>query len=321
MTDITSSTCPVQQRLATIRASFVCHEAYNNLSDLFQRMIQQRRYELSVGNSAEARGIVVVGASGSGKTTAIEHLIRNHIPEQTVVDDIPVAEVVSLRVPSPATVKHVGITTLHALGYPIAREPSGAIIWGNVKTRLKLRQTLFVHFDEAQDFFSNQNGRELQAVINTVKSLMQDKEWPVSIILSGMPVLVDLINKDPQLSRRVRPVYIPEISVQTDGAEIVHLLRQYSRLAGLVLFDGHDDPDFLRRLVKAAGEQFGLTIELVIAAIEDALYLQSDRLDQPNFARSFRLRTGCLDGRNPFLAEDFRTFQTLKILDDLAVKK
>ncbi|MEP3342952.1 MAG: TniB family NTP-binding protein [Hyphomicrobiales bacterium] len=306
----------IQPLLLRLRSAFIYHEAFALMSSSFERMIEKRRFEIASDVTAEARGLVVVGASGSGKTTAVEQLIRKH-PSPEDVGDVPIAEVVSLRVPSPATVKHVGMTLLAALGYPMAREPSAAIIWDNARSRLRLRRTLFVHFDEAQDFFNNQNGRELQAVINTVKSLMQDPEWPVGIILSGMPSLVEMINEDIQLSRRLKPVYIPPVSLTTHGSDIVNLIGQFAEMSDLVPFDDHASPEFVQRLLTATDGQFGLTIELIIAAIEDALYEGSKTLDLSSFVRSYRSRTGCLDARNPFVTEEFLSIQSHRLLDDL----
>lgn len=314
---LTMNDLSAYRKLAQLRKQFVQHESYLELSNQFDRLIERRRFELAENNVFEARGIAVIGGSGSGKTTAVDHLFRKHTVKEFKPDEIPPAELVNVRVPSPATVKYVGITTLAALGYPMQRERTGPIIWDLVKFHLRQRQTLFVHFDEAQDFFCNQQGREMQSVINTIKSLMQNKDWPVGIILSGMPALKDLINQDPQLARRFTPVAFSKINATSHAPEIIQLLRQYCQMADLELFDQHTEIDFVRRLVKAAADEFGLTIEIMISAIEEAIFAGDKSLEHQHFASAFRTRSGCVDARNPFLAEEYRSFVTLRILEDL----
>lgn len=59
------------------------------------------------------------------------------------------------------------------------------------------------------------------------------------------------------------------------------------------------------RVVHAAANQFGITIVLILDAIEDA-YLQGQKtLNRHNFIRAYHRRTSCDAEFNPFVVPDF----------------
>src|SRR5699024_5479468 len=126
---------------------------------------------------------------------------RSHETLRLLSHDAETADVASFLVPSPATLKGVGISCLNGLGYPLMRDRTAGIIWELVQSHLRELQIMFLHLDEAQDLMGSQSEREMLAVVNTLKSVMQNRYWPVSIVLSGLPTLKTLLNLDPQLGR------------------------------------------------------------------------------------------------------------------------
>lgn len=301
---MTSQRKDVALRVLSLRRVFVHHPAFLRLEEQFRLLLDRRRAELEAGVVMEARGIAVIGASGSGKTTAVARLL-SHTPD-LVIDDPngPRRDVVSFQVPSPATVKFVGQTALEALGYPLRRNRTEMIIWDLVRQHLRARQTLFLHLDEAQDLLRHQTSKVIQSVVRTLKSLMQTREWPVGLIVSGMPELKDLLNHDPQLARRFYPIEFQRLHAGIDGEEVSETVRSYADRANLGTELG-SALEFPARLVHAADGEFGLVIELIIGAIEEALLADSDTLNQDHFIAVFRRRSGCVDALNPFVAADF----------------
>lgn len=291
--------------LAKLQARFIPHQPYRDLQEQFGRLLRRRRAALALGTFTEGKGIAVVGASGSGKTTAVNRLLSKHSELARTKEDVELAEVVSLQVPSPATLKYVGSSMLNALGYPLTRDKPAAFIWDQVRHLLKHRQTLFVHLDEAQDLYSNTSPVARDAVVNTLKSLMNNKDWPVGLILSGMPRIVELINIDDQLKRRISIVHLNPVTMSSHGGEVTPMLARYADAAGLMLGEGLREREFCARLVHAGANELGLIIEAILAGIEEALYLQSAELGCAHFAESFRRKSGCVPAFNPFLATDF----------------
>jgi len=202
----------VRQIIQDIRGAYVPTMAYDRLDEYFDQLLEQRRADLAEGIVSDLRGIVLVGRSGAGKTTAIQELRRRYRKRLVYDDPDGVNEMISLKVPSPATMKFVATAALHAAGYPLVRDRSAAVIWGLVKQQFKLRKTLFMDMDEAQDLAQHQTDKERQAIVNTLKSLMENSQWPVGLVLTGMPGLKSIINQDAQLARRMYPIEIERLS-------------------------------------------------------------------------------------------------------------
>lgn len=300
--------------VSDLRARFVVHEGYARLRQEFDILLHRRRADLATGRTAEARGIVVVGGSGSGKSTALQRLFRKHPDICCFSTDRVEADVASFLVPSPATLKSVGLASLSGLGYPLRRDRTAMIIWELVQAHLHQRRILFLHLDEVQDLHVNRSASEKQAVVNTLKSLMQNLVWPVGLMLSGTPALKELVNLDTPLSRRLVPVELAPISAGAHGEEIAAVLNGFSRAASLAIHEELMDAEFLRRLSHAGASELGLVIEMIIAGIEEALLGGDSRLDSDTFRRAFRRRSGAADALNPFLSEDWQMIDTRLLL-------
>jgi Cdc6-like AAA superfamily ATPase len=304
----------IAQITADLSARFIAHDPSAELRRQFDKILYKRRADLYAGRMPEARGIAVIGNSGSGKTTAVERLITTHPDLNLGQDGSPTCEVVSVRVPSPATLKSVGITTLAALGFPLERNKTSHQIWSLVQTYAQMRGTLFVHYDEAQDFVSSSNGKEIEDVLKTIKSFMQNREWSVGLILSGTPPLRAMLNLDTQLTRRFKPIELPRVSYTGHAPEIWATLNAYAKLTDLKLKKDIDKGDFLRRLMHASTYEFGTTIEMIISAIEEALLEGRKTLTRSDFAEAFRSRAACVDALNPIVANDYKSIDASKIL-------
>lgn len=310
MTELRSE---VSRKIVSLKQVFAKHPAYMQLCHEFQLLLDRRRAEIEAGKVYEARGIAVIGASGSGKTSAVARLITH--TDGLVVDD-PIGarkEIVSFEVPSPATLKFVGETALEAVGYPLQHRRTEMIIWDMVRHHLHARQTLFLHLDEAQDIVRHQTAAGLQAVVRTLKSLMQTKTWPVGLILSGTPELKDLLNHDPQLARRIVPIEFPRLIPDRHEKRVLGIVRDYASRASLdAVTVMHQE--FAERLMHAADREFGLLIEITIEAIECALLEKAADLQHDHFTAAFRRRSGCLDAYNPFVAVNFERIDARALL-------
>ena len=301
--------------IADLKSRFIAHEPYTQLRTQFDRLLYQRRSDILAGRMPEARGIAVIGNSGSGKTTAVERLIEKHPALNLGQDGSEVCEAVSVRVPSPATLKFVGETTLRSFGFPLASNKTSNQIWSMIQFHAQARKTLFVHYDEAQDFICNTSGKEIEDVIKTIKSFMQDQTWSVGLILSGMPALKDLLNLDSQLSRRFKPILLPTIGYTSHGPEIWEIIETYVGLVDLAVGKGINQKDFLQRLIHASASEFGITVEMITGAIEEALMAGASSVTKDHFIATFRSRAGCVDALNPFVALDYRGIDARKLLD------
>lgn len=304
----------IDQRLAPARAIFLKNPAHRQFERTFTELLDRRRAEVAAGIQREARCIALIGASGSGKTSAVRHLMTHH-PGLVLGDrESERLDIVSLAVPTPATLKFVGQTTLSALEFPLQRERTAQTIWDLVKGHLRARQTLFLHYDEAQDLALHQTERELRSVVNTLKSLLQHQAWPVGLILSGTPELKAIINHDVQLARRVFPIEFVRLDASLDCGRVLTLLSRYAEAARIEIAPEVLHQDLAARLIHASDREFGLLIEMTIAAMECSIRDNRGTLEIRDFTRMFRKRSGCVDWLNPFMAGEFERIEVRRLL-------
>lgn len=302
---IHARTSDIHMKLAKLGSEFIVHETYELLQDQFDRQLQTRRSAIAINSHTEARGLGIVGQSGSGKSTIVSRLLSTHPRIAQPRDGETKAEVISLIVPSPATLKYVGSTMLEALGYPLERDKPASFIWHQVRELLHKRETLFVHLDEAQDLFSSKSTGVREDVIKTLKSLMNNKVWPVGLILSGTPKMLEMINANRELRRRIDMVGLDAVTWASHGQEVKAIFEAYVSRADLVLCARLNMEAFIPRLIHAGANEFGLIIEMILGGITNALLADEAELREAHFVEAFRRRAGCVPGLNPFVADDY----------------
>lgn len=308
----------VRKVVQDLRSAYVPNDAYHKLERYFRMLVDQRRADMRDGTVMNLRGIVLIGRSGSGKTSAMRELARRNADLLQWDREQEICEFVGMQVPSPATMKVVGGAVLSALGYPLARDKSASAIWEMVKQQLRFRQTLFLHMDEAQDLTRFQTEGERRSVVNTLKSLMENSQWPVGLILSGTPELKTIINQDPQLSRRIYPIEIERLNEFVHISPVIDLVQRYAKRASIPVEGAITNEGFARRLLHAADYEFGLMAEFIVQSISAALTKEDkERMVKiRHFADVFHMRSGAIDGLNPFLAEDFLRIDSRQVLGE-----
>ncbi|WP_024588087.1 TniB family NTP-binding protein [Aliihoeflea sp. 2WW] len=261
--------------------------------------------EACVGRLSEGRMLALLGASGAGKTRALERIFARTVEFGDWQDIDADSPLISIKAPSPCTLKQLGIEVLRALGYPIRRDLKEYVVWELVRERLQLRKVRYVHIDELQHVAKKGYVKEAQKVRDTIKSLVQWPQWPVSVIVSGTPEIATFIEEDTQIKRRCLIVNFTSLDVDADAAQFAQRLTALvKRKAELSL--GADAITLSRKVIHAAERQYGTAIEIVQDATLEALREGTGTVDNGHFARIFKIRTGCSEDRNVFTAADWR---------------
>lgn len=294
-------------QLHSLRTMVVRTAAIESFEAQFGRLVARRRAEIKAGNSVEARGIAVIGNAGCGKTFSVQHVISRFQAKGLLKDN----EVCSFIIPSPATLKLVGWKLLDALGYSVQspRITSG-VLWQRVRDHLERNEALFLIIDEAHDLLGRASAKERHDVINTLKSLMQQRGWPISLILIGVstfnnePGLGDLLRHDPQLARRLSVIEYEPLNTVAHEDIIADLLSNYAKRADVTIAKGGLSGDLVKRLLHASGYQFGVCIMLIVDAIEIACW-QKSQLSVADFGVAFSNWSGVDEASNPFYAHQY----------------
>lgn len=245
--------------------------------------------------TGETRGIAVVEGPGGGKTSLVHHVLSTHPALQS--DDPMRQTVFAVQVPSPATLKSLGLEILRASGYPeVSPSKKEWQIWTDVRHRLAMRGTVVLWLDEAHDLF--RAGRAVEDILKMLKSVMQG-EGAVIVVLSGIETLWQIASCDHQVRRRYSKVKLPPVSAAKDGPALEGVIGSFSARVGL---EPALEGDLVDSLVHASRNRFGLCIENTLAALETAVLQGAPRLETRHFAEAWGMQEGCNPGQNVFLS-------------------
>ncbi|MCO6393254.1 AAA family ATPase [Aliihoeflea aestuarii] len=269
-----------------------------------------------VGRLAECKILALVGRSGAGKTRALERAFANR-PEFSGLHELDAGcPLISLKAPSPCTLKQLGIEVLKALGYPLRRDPKEYEVWDMVRERLEMQGIRYLHIDEIQHVTAKANRNRVQNIRDTFKALVQRREWPVSLILSGTPDFVPFLEEDTQIKRRCLNVAFPDLNAEQDHRWVLDRVRKLIEKK-TPLVDVEQDLEIITRLMHASEFQFGTLIEFVQDAALKALDDGLDKLRMSHFADVYAIRTGCPDDANVFASENWQSIVVGSALQDV----
>lgn len=245
----------------------------------------------------EGRILAVIGASGAGKTWAIERAITQ-IPELR-------QSMLCVTAPRPCTLKQLGRAFLRAMDYELQRDLREHLTWEKVRDHLEANGIRFVWVDELQHAFEGKGGSQVSAISDTFKNLVQRRDWPVSFLFSGLSAVASFLGRDRQIERRSRSVEFGPLRFPASTSLIREAL--FSPIvetdAGMRFGDLAAD-EFIHRLCVAADGAFGVVIDLIRSAVLHA----AGRVDFDgdvriaDFAAAYAAERGCEPSENIFLS-------------------
>ncbi|MGT2442948.1 hypothetical protein ACU4I5_10165 [Ensifer adhaerens] len=143
------------------------------------------------------------------------------------------------------------------------------------------------------------------------KSLTQMPDWPVRLILVGVPPLASFLARKQLYNRRT---VIPFDTVDADGnTDLVESILNTIVLthAGMELRIGLKDEeemgkgDFLRRLMHACEAEFGSVVQMIRAAVELAMLAGREHVLIDDFIKTYASFSGCRPSKNVFKAANW----------------
>lgn len=242
----------------------------------------------------ESRGILVIDEPGGGKSHLVDRSLDRH-PALSARDGGQPHYIDSV-VPSPASMKAMALEILKRTGMPqVSRQREMWALWDMVRHRLQMLDIAVLWIDEAHDLFC----ADRATILRGIKRLMQG-DHAVVVVLSGTPILLEIIRSDPQVQRRFSTLRLDPVSEALDGSAFAGIIVDYCRRAGLAV---PQDEDLVARLVHASRRRFGRSVKTIIDAIEQALEFGDDQLEMVHFARAWALDEGCDPEDNVFLVD------------------
>lgn len=248
-------------------------------------------------NNDETRGMMLIGAPGSGKSHLMHRTLAK-IPELAAGED-GVPRFISVSVPSPATLKSVTLALLKKTGYHHGgRRQEVWALWEALLHRLNTLGICLVWIDEAQDLFC----ADRKMILRALKSLMSGDEG-VAVVVSGTEDLDVVIRSDQQVKRRFTSKVLPELVQAVDGEMFQEIMADYCPRVGL---GAPIEADLVGRVFHGARYRFGRAMELLLDAMEFAIERDAEHLTIDHFASAYAMNEACTASENVFYADSYQ---------------
>ncbi|ANL33892.1 TniB family NTP-binding protein [Rhizobium phaseoli] len=239
----------------------------------------------------ETFAVTIHAETGMGKSTMIEQLLKDEKAFQPVPDGYGnfYHPVLYIKAPD-GSIADLATRLLSAMKYDVIRRKSTDGLMLDVRRYLRRRGTRVVILDDFQHVLASPQYKGPAHVADTLKNMLQDPEWPIFIVLVGLPEIKEVVLRDPkdQLLRRVDDFGLLNMTLENDGeylaAIIIELVQER---AGLKL-SADLQPDFIERLMYGAHYRWGLVMKIIYHSIEDALENDKDTVAQESWEEGYR---------------------------------
>jgi hypothetical protein len=306
------------ERIESVKTAYIMSDRDDDLARLIKRLTTNaviRRDPTKphgAGNRVEGKGLCIVAPSGAGKTTLIEETLRSHAAFPNFRVPHKWCPLVGITAPSPATLGQVGVRLLEVMGFPLDRDLRENQIWFRLRAQVKINNVLFIWLDDLNNCLTMSSQEEIQKVRDTLKDLLNNPDWPLQLIVSGVPELLKFFRKDKQLRRRFRFLYLGKLTPADHAAFLHTAIEHYCELAKIKLA-AKPEEDLVGRLLHAGALEMGVCLEIAVDAVVEALERDSRELKRIDFANSFADRHTLSDDQNPFLAPGWQAIDTTRL--------
>lgn len=270
--------------------------------------------------------LAVIGTSGVGKSRLMKESIKKVIGlEQGDFSSSEAAtanlcrkldastpnegpNLLAFSAPSPCTGKLLGLEFLERTGYSGMRATATeSQIWQQVRLRLRVAGVRFVWIDEFHHAMGRSGHTDLVKLCDNMKSLLQT-EWPVSLILSGLPAVSSFIGFDRQIERRSRTHPLEQLGFPGDARLVQGFVQEVVvKHAGMVMTKDITMPEFAHRLIVAAEGGLGSVVDMTRSAAFSARIRAglSAAVEVRDFAKVYAEQRACSPDENIFLVQDW----------------
>ncbi|MBO9400509.1 TniB family NTP-binding protein [Shimia sp. R9_3] len=259
------------------------------------------------GRRFEARGIAILGSTGTGKSEGTMQALEALGMAETNAGD-PERPFLKLDLGARATLKSLSAALLEELGWPARQKDSAEALLRSSRNYMAKLNTKILVIDEIQHIRSTgkQDREDLQ---DFLKSLVKPRVGQIIPILIGMPEFNDVLASDGQLDRRYRKVRMSCFDPALDLARTIRVLKIVAENTGIALGASVMTQNFAARLMHAGMYAFGEICVWCQRAASKAYRSDADELVIAHFQDCYRQEEDCVPALNPFIADDFETIK------------
>ncbi len=259
-------------------------------------------------SSKDGHILLITGESHMGKSTLINHwLDANEALAPYEIENGNFAyPIFRCKAPSRCDLAGLGREMAWRLGYRTQRKLDEPLIFQRVRAQLQIKGIKLVFIDEFQHVVRGPKRKGPEHLVDSLKNLLQDDDWPIHVILAGLPETMEIYSNDPseQMEGRVVDLALKPLIFREHNAHIIELIREVFAIAGVTSTMPFVD-EFMAQFFHGARNRLGMVFRLIHAAIEDALDSGSTEVGLDNWI--FAYARLAKRGRNVFTDPDWRT--------------
>lgn len=292
--------------LSELRSTYLMTHRDDELREQFELLLDESIAVVG-GKRVPGRSLTVVGGSGAGKSMSIRTLLtekKELAPFETEIGIL--MPIISMNAPAPYSLKRLGQDLLRRMGVEPKRHLASQDVWSMVRHQLKLHQTHILHIDELQHVLPKTDGTGTNNVRDTLKDCMNgdDTDWPVSLLLSGLPSILDFVDEEKtwQQERRHKTMHFPTLTFPEDAGVVEHIIDRIACNAAGLKAKGLGKHEFLHQLAYAGRYEFGRVVDLVIYACVNAVDGRQKHLGIEHFSKAYSDQYACDPELNIFEA-------------------
>lgn len=230
----------------------------------------------------EMSALVLRAPSGAGKSHILKHLMRDERLKPRVDEYGEVRLILYVRAPSPCNLATLGGAVYTALtGEKLSSSTHAPDVWVRVRAALYNKGVVVLVIDELHHAFMNRQKAETKKLVETLKGLLLGQmdpsladavgvlppsvaEYPIALVLAGMPWLKNVIETDRQFHDRCSIVTIKPFGTGLlDKKAMQAFLGTYAEKIGFPTKPSFTDEDMMVRFEKATNSYRGRMARLI----------------------------------------------------------
>ncbi|MGO7611191.1 ATP-binding protein [Rhizobium ruizarguesonis] len=274
--------------------------------DAHLKAMVQNKKDIEEGAGSPRRGLFVIGKAGTGKSTSIRRAMSANPDLQPLVNAYgeKAPQYLSIKLPKKAATIDLVSHVLKAMGMP--HDGKEKAMTDEMKNQFKQRGIWLLHLDELQHTVRSNTAKAYEAIQDLVKEMLDDEDWPLHMILSGVP-RIRKIQVEDQIDRRSEVLNFYPLKAPANNDRIRELIAKISVEGCAMSLDPDvQTPEFYERLCMATNGAWGTMIERVQDVSFGTLERGKTLLTKKDFARQYEMTKGCPLSENVYMAPNFR---------------
>jgi hypothetical protein len=293
-------------RTAEIKNIHVRTGSFVQASKYFDDLVER------VNAGIEGNCLVIYGASGAGKSHILKQFRQMKELRSFETDEGRQLPMLMIEAPAPCTLSTLGRQILSGLDYEVETRLSETEIWNRVSAQLIAQGVGILVIDEMHNVLAGRNILERRKIAMTLKAHLVSEEWPLQVVLSGLPAASNFIKRYSELRRRTFFLELNKLHPTTDSKLLDIFLKGLEKELRFPQPSRLSESDMPERLMLATLGYVGRIAYLVQEAAIVATVNNSKSIEPGHFGYVFERHWNFGPKRNPFLIPNVKDFAPIK---------